>query len=423
MKRIYTAAVFLGLWACNNPANDSEEKVEKENETTAEVSREWRGEIMLNDSTPMPFNFLWEYTSGAYEMTILNGEERISTADIVQEGDSLRIGVPVFSNYFVVKLSGEQMQGYYINPDAENYRLPFRAEGGVKERFTVNEPNCCDINEKWAVKFHMGTDKEYPAIAYFKQNGEKVTGTFMTETGDYRYLEGVLSGNELKLSAFDGAHLIYFEAKLESGQKMDGLYYSGRSYQAPWIAYRDDNFTLRNPDELTYIKKGAGPLTFSFPDLSGNTISLADERFKDKPVIVQIMGSWCPNCMDESRYLKQLHEKYHGQGLEIVGLTFERARDEQSGRERAMKMKNDLQLPYPVLMAGYTRQDQPSAALPQLNHVMSYPTTIYLNRQHQVVHIHTGFNGPGTPVYDKFVTQNKALVEKLLSPGQKAKNS
>ena len=53
----------------------------------------------------------------------------------------------------------------------------------------------------------------YPAKGiFFQKDGDVVTGTFRTKTGDYRYLEGVMDGNRLKLSTFDGAHAFLFTA-------------------------------------------------------------------------------------------------------------------------------------------------------------------------------------------------------------------
>lgn len=389
-----------------------------ENNTVQKIPQagDWLGKISLNDSVNMPFNFEVKHVNDSvFTLTIKNGEERIVVTDILKEGDSLRLNLPVFGNYLVVYSNGDQMVGSYHNPDAEDYELSFMAKAGVQNRFTASEKNCCDINEKWRIKFNPNTKDSSDAIAYFNQvNDTLVTATIMTETGDYRYLQGVLSGESLKLSTFDGAHLFYFDAKIESGQKISGLFYSGRSFMEPWIAYRDDDFELRNPDSLTFIKQGAEDFSFALPTSKGDTIRLSDKRFEGKPVLVQILGSWCPNCMDESRFFKKLYTEYNAQGLEIVGLTFERARNKMDALDRAEKMQHNLQLPYPILMAGYTKEDKATNVLPMLNHVMSYPTTVFLNRKHEVVKIHTGFAGPGTPVYKQYVYDTKLFVEQLL---------
>lgn len=410
--RTYTAfLLILILGVCSAGCSEPEEGEVAPEEGT------WRGIISLNDSTEVPFNFeLNREEDSTYSMVIQNGEERIEVLDVEEFTDSLKFTLPVFANYIVVRKGEKEMSGEYVRPDAQNYRLPFRAVFGENLRFKVSGENCCDINEKWRVEFSPDTDEETPAIAYFQQKDTYVEGTFLTETGDYRYLQGALEDDRLQLSAFDGVHIFYFDADIESGQRIKGMFYSGRSHVEPWVAYRDEDFELSDPDSLTYLKEGYESLSFSFPSLDGDTLSLGDPRFSGKPVIVQVMGSWCPNCMDESRYLKSIYNEYHHEGLEIVGLTFERARDKETALKRARKMKDDLRLPYPVLLAGATRDDNAGEALPMLNHIMSFPTSIYLDRNHKVVKIHTGFSGPGTPVYDEFVAKDKSIIEDLLSP-------
>ena len=54
----------------------------------------------------------------------------------------------------------------------------------------------------------------------------RVTGTFLTETGDYRYLEGVVDGDSLKLSCFDGSHAFLFHAALDQ-DSFRGRFWSG----------------------------------------------------------------------------------------------------------------------------------------------------------------------------------------------------
>ena len=401
--RKYITIVFLaiGMMACNHPE-----------EVKAPKSGQWRGTIALNDSIDLPFIFEWNSKDSS--MIIVNASEKIEISKAEVFGDSIRFTIPVFANFLEVKADGEEMNGYFINPDAKDYRLPFHAFYGDYKRFNISDSNCCDINEKWAVKFSPGTDEDEPAIAYFEQEDSHVTATFLTETGDYRFLEGVLTGDKLMLSAFDGAHLFYFDGVISSGQKIEGRFFSGRSYFTTWVGYRNDSFELRNPDSLTYLKEGYEAFGFSFKDIEGNVVSLEDEQFKDKPVIVQIMGSWCPNCMDESRYLTEVYKQYHKDGLEIIGLSFERTHDWEMAEERVAKMKTDIGIPYTVLVAGATRDDKAANLLPSLNHIMSYPTAIYLNRDHSIRKIHTGFSGPGTPVYKTYVEKNKNVIEQMV---------
>jgi hypothetical protein len=53
--------------------------------------------------------------------------------------------------------------------------------------------------------------------------------------------------------------------------------------------------------------------------------------------------------------------------------------------------------------------------LPMLNKVLSFPTTIFIDRKGIVRQIHTGFSGPGTGIYyDEFVSDFNAFTEKLI---------
>lgn len=414
MRKILGLSLLFAIVACNQPATEQAEKAEEADNKPYDGL--WRGVIALNDSVDLPFSFELEANeTNGYGLVIYNGEEEIETKVTALGEDSIKIEMPVFANYIVAKLGNNKLSGSYINPDAENYVLPFSATYGDSARFEVTEPKCCDINKKWAVKFRPGAENEYPGIAYFDQVENLVKGTFLTETGDYRYLEGVLTGNQLKLSAFDGAHLYVFLAEIKDGQQIEGLHYSGRSSVKKWMAYRDDDFELRNAESLTHLKEGYSTVDFRFENLEGETVSLSDPRFKNKPVIVQIMGSWCPNCMDETRYFNELYDQYHQEGLEIVGLTFERTKDKETSLARAQKMVNDLNIEYPVLLAGSTAKDNPAELLPMLNHIMSFPTSIYLNADHSVRKIHTGFAGPGTPHYFEYTENNRQLIEALLS--------
>ena len=52
--------------------------------------------------------------------------------------------------------------------------------------------------------------------------------------------------------------------------------------------------------------------------------------------MIQIMGSWCPNCLDETNYFKMLHQKYKDRGLQIVALSFE-SQKKTSKRKKHLK--------------------------------------------------------------------------------------
>jgi len=303
---------------------------------------------------------------------------------------------------------------YYDHSRKGAYQIGFSATKNPETRFThVVEPTI-DVNGKWKVNFSPGSDHEYLAIGEFRQDGNKASGTFLTTTGDYRFLEGNVSGDSLLLSCFDGSHVFLFKAKVEQ-DKIEGDFWSGNHWIENWIGERDEEFELPDPNSLTFLNPGYSRIDFSFQNMDGEMVSLTDEQFKDKVVIVQIMGSWCPNCKDETAYLVSLYNKLHDQGLEVVSLAFEKSDNAETNLHSLRRLRDHFSIPYPILLAGKASKSEAAKKLPMLNHVLSFPTSIYIDRDGSVRRIHTGFSGPGTgEYYSEFVEETDRFVTQLL---------
>ena len=128
------------------------------------------------------------------------------------------------------------------------------------------------------------------------------------------------------------------------------------------------------------------------------------------------MGSWCPNCLDETRYLKELYEQYNPQGLEIIAIAFERTKNKEKALNNIARLKERTGAQYEFLLGGATRDDKAAEKLPMLNHIMSYPTAIFIDKMGKIRRIHTGFYGPSTGVYyEDFTKETEDLVENLLN--------
>ena len=80
-----------------------------------------------------------------------------------------------------------------------------------------------------------------------------------------------------------------------------------------------------------------------------------------------------------------------------------------------------LEVPYPILYAGSSNKEEAAAKMPFLNHVMSYPTCILVDRQGKVRRIRTGIYGPSTGAhYAQYKRSLTLYVEELLNEGQVA---
>jgi thiol-disulfide isomerase/thioredoxin len=381
----------------------------------------WRMTLHLNDSLDLPFNFEWTYTDAKKpKMIILNAEERIEVDEIRMEGDSVFIRMPLFDSEFrlLTKNKNSEFSGVWIK-HGKNGDISMPARGCAGRDYRFNEENAtgtpANFEGKWQVTFSPKQgDKASPAIGLFKQEGKYITGTFATETGDYRYLEGAVINNKMLLSCFDGSHAYLFHGEMVN-DKLQGTFYAGKSHQEPFEGVRNEQFELRSADALTYLNPGYKEVAFSFKNLEGKTVSLSDARYKNKPVIVQLMGSWCPNCMDEARLFSQLYKKYHGKGLEVIALAYEYSPDFEKAATAVRRHKQRLGCDYEFLITGVT-PDKAAASLPMLNHVMSFPTSIFIDKKGTVRRIHTGFYGPGTgDYYTKFVAETESLLNQLVT--------
>lgn len=372
----------------------------------------WQGNLLNGSEKEVPFLFRIEGSDTENPRMLVITPKIGAPADTIVVDEWVRN--PDEETYYIFKLpvfdaeiranlqnDGSLVGSYFSFSNGSERVLAFRATPQTDYLFSEAPQTSGSVAGRWETEIvHQGDTST--AIGVFEQEGAQVTGTFLTKTGDYRFLAGQLDGQRLQLSAFDGEHIFLFEADYdaENEKLTNGHFYSGKGYHATWEAQRNDTISLPDPEKLTYLKEGVTTLDFSFPDLNGDTVSLSDERFKNKVVLVQILGSWCPNCMDETKFLAPFYRQQQeaGADFEIIGLAFERTdNDMEKAVSRVKRMKERLGADYPILIAGLSADKETSGqALPQLNAILSFPTTLYLSKSGQVRKIHTGFSGPAT---------------------------
>lgn len=373
----------------------------------------WRGVIEMQNHQ-LPFLFEVAKSNESYTINLINSTEKILLDEISINGDSVNIKLHVFDAALKAKIEGDKLTGTFWKYYAPDASLPFSATFNESHRFAKEEKAAVDFAGKYQVTFYTPTDT-IPSVGIFEQKENKVTGTFLTPTGDYRFLEGNVVNDELSLSTFDGNHAFIFTAK-KSGDTLRGEYFSGKSSYETWVGVKAENPTMPDAATLTYLKEGYTTLDFSFPDLNGSKVSLTDERFKNKVVILQIFGTWCPNCMDETKFLAPWYDANKDRGVEILGLAYERKDDFEYAKAQVNKMKAKWNVNYDFVIAGVNDKEKASATLPALNKIISFPTTIFIGKDGKVKHIHTGFSGPGTGVYfEQFKESFNQKVNELLA--------
>ena len=374
---------------------------------------QWLGKLSNNENKKIPFNFEVKKDS----IFIINSAERIGARISIYK-DSLRVKIPVFDSELRFIKTKAGLMGYWHNNTKTNQKLPFNAflnQKGEKNRFNVGKSNTYSLfSGNWETTFSKGTKNEYKSLAIFYQEGEFATGTFITETGDYRYLQGNVCNDSIFLSCFDGAHAFLFEGSLIDNV-IHGVFYSGLQWSEPWVSFKNDSFALANPYLLTQ-QVARERLEFTFPNIDGGNFSYPNKSLHNKVVIIQIFGSWCPNCVDETKFLAGLYNRYQYRGLEIIGLAFESPKKLSDKIARVKDLKSHTGSKYEFLIAGSASKKEAKNVLPWLNEVSSFPTTIFVDKKGGVRKIHTGFYGPGTGEhYVKYTAEVDALVEALLS--------
>ena len=426
---LIVGAVSLLVSSCNSAPSESNNSAPV-SAATLLTPGPWRGELAAQGQK---IPFLFEVKTEATKPVLylinkgLNGEERLRCDEISAAGDSVTVRLHVFDAALVLRAAGQgKLTGTWVKYDAKTpYRVPLAATAGARPLFPVSERNSrAEFGGTWRATFQDGDGTSYPAVGIFQQKNGTLAGTFLTSTGDYRYLSGDVDGQELRLSTFDGSHAYLFTAsrtlpgplditKEYAANTLFGNFYAGKSGHETWTATPDPAAKLPDADTLTYLKKGETRLNFKFPNVfAGGSISPTDPKYRGKVLVLQILGSWCPNCLDESNFLAPWYEKNKQRGVEIIGLGYERSPDYAVAAARLRNLKTRLGIGYDLAVAGVSNKDSVARSLPQLAKFLAFPTTIFIDKKGVVRSIHTGFSGPGTGAY---YTEEKARFERTVA--------
>lgn len=381
---------------------------------------------------PLTFGLLLERGDSGYRGWLVNGKERSEIPAVRLEDDRLVLDFVQYNSVIRARPSatGNTLEGQWTRvsgPD-ETTVMDFRASwqqprpepppekrrgpGGIdKQKFLITPAMI--VQGRWAVQFESSED---PAVAVFEvARDDVVTGTFLTTTGDYRFLGGTFANDRLELSAFDGAHAFLFIADLVDNNTLAGDFWSRDTWHEEWLAVRDPEAALPDAFGQTTWNDEVALSDLEYRDLDGNLVSPADEKFAGKARIIEVFGTWCPNCNDATKYLTQLHRRYADQGLSILGLAFEMTGDPEEDAAQVRRYVEYHGIEWPILIAGTSDKTEATKAFPVLDEVRSYPTFIFLDGQGKVEAIYTGFNGPATgPAYDKLRTDFERIIEGML---------
>jgi thiol-disulfide isomerase/thioredoxin len=437
MKKLIFLIPILILGSCVEPSNPY----------SAAAPGRWRGVLYLDSKSSirpaqdlvkegqapdyaqkgegeLPFLFDVVYDSDtSFHIEVLNGEEKIIIRDIKWgrdrsvAKDTMRIEFSPFNSFIHTVYEEGVMQGFWYDRNrGPDYKIPFAAFYGNRNRFVqdVNLKPETDFGGEWRVEFGTG-DEVYDAIAEFRQNSRRLEGTFRTATGDYRFLAGLAEENKMYLSTFDGTHAYLFHGKQMPDGTIQGFFKSGNHYVTNWKAWRDDDFELPPEDSLTYMRGIEAPFNPAFMGIDGQPFYFGAPDQLGKVQVVQIMGTWCPNCKDETEFLIEYLKENPSEDLEVIAVAFEKQMGQENALRQIRAYKEKMGIPYRMLWGGYYRKKDASAQMPMLNEVISYPTLLFIDKENKVRKIKTGFNGPATSKYEETTRDIAKTIEDLLA--------
>lgn len=359
----------------------------------------WQARLIPSPGYDVAFEIRIQKGPDALKAVLMNGASSSPFTAAAWDGTTLTLDLAHFDARISAKRKGDDLEGTFTRQIATGaIEIPFAAS---KRRLPAPALTSAatPVDGTWGIEIEEGKGVTR-TTGFFHQSGAAVTGTMREATGDYGPLHGTFDGTHLVLQVFDGVHIYRFDGTIQSDGALDGEF---RSRNNPPSHWRGRRVTARAaeadfPDGFGVVKarNPAKPYEFSFQDADGRTVSSEDPRFLGKPMIVAFMGTWCPNCNDEAPVLREIHRKFHSRGLEIVALSFEYTDDMERSRRQVKRFKERYATPYDVLIAGTTKDAPASVSMTQLDGWKGYPTTIFLDRQHRIAKIHSGFDGPAT---------------------------
>jgi len=359
----------------------------------------WHAELIPSAGHEVFFDLKIATKGAGLSAVLVNDRAEFAFTSASWDGTKLTLDLANYDARIVAEMKGGRLEGGYTRVVAAGLaEVPFRASR--KARPLVATPKGgASLDGSWGIEMIDGKKTE-KLTGVFRQKGSAVTGTFLSTTGDYGSLHGTFDGEQLVLTVFDGVHVYRFDAERLPDGTLAGEYRSRTNPPVPWRGRRLDAAShgtfLPGSFDIVKPRNPAAPYVVSFPDVEGRIVSTSDARFSGKPMLVAFMGTWCPNCADEAPFLRDLEAKYGPRGLAVVSLTFEYTDDVERNRRQVKRFVERFGTTHLILLAGTTKDAAASPATLPLEGWEGYPTTLFLDRQHRIVRIHSGFDGPAT---------------------------
>jgi thiol-disulfide isomerase/thioredoxin len=383
------------------------------------LSGRWDGTAKVQDHLIVPLHLELSQTGSQLHGALVDGAQTMAATEGSVDGNALTLRFSQYAITLRLKLQEGTLQGQY-SKDNGSFSYP------VALKRQINPPPVAgkipNIAGTWIIPAESAKG-EHAWRLIIRQSGPAVTGTILRIDGDTGALAGDYRDGAFHLSRFQDTRPTVMEIVPNTDGtlaiKLAGPHIGGKTGETELTlaALRPlSSKTLPQPDSAeghTSVKDPREPLAFNFPDLNGKPVANTDPQFKNKVVLVNITGSWCPNCHDEAPYLEELYRKYRPEGFEIVALDFEEP-DQQHTLTRLHAFLKKYGITYTYLLAGAPAEVDEK--IPQAVNLNAWPTSFLVGRDGRVHFVEVGFPSVGSAdFYAEAKHRYAANIERLLA--------
>lgn len=378
----------------------------------------WQAAIHSEGQPDIGFQIDVARDGGKVTGALVNGPDREEATSGSFDGNTLILRFDHYDAELRASMKGRDLEGEFVRQRGKTKRIYSFSATRTPQEYAANVDGL-PLSGDWILTVGEGEQRKVWS-ATLQQNGGKLSGTVIPISGDWGTLTGYVRDGEIYLSRFDGIRALLWTGQITADGRIEGSFEDGRKV----VAERADQAIAQgtkplDPETYTKVKDPNEPFHFEGLDINGQKVSSTDPRFAGKVVLVTITGTWCPNCHDEAPVLVEFYRKYKDQGLEVVALAYEYTGDVARDLEQLKIYAKRHAIEFPLLLAGTTEAGEIARTLPQLENFGAYPTTIYLNREGKVTHIHAGFESKITGErHQKLVASMEERVQEMLKEGK-----
>ncbi|MCU0454181.1 MAG: TlpA family protein disulfide reductase [Bacteroidetes bacterium] len=356
----------------------------------------WSGSLQMYGGRSLSLELLLDHSPQPTAWLVV-GDEHTLVPEVMVRGDSVILTFAEYGAAIRAAWDGARLNGFYERYRRDTLRIPWSARpAGAQVKVHASTPPAVALVGSFRVFYQRDAGFDTLSSATFWARGDSIFGSFVAADGDLGLFAGIQRGDSVVLDRFNGWQALKLELKNE------GRHWTGQLFSRDLrptdlrLEARPEAAPVLPADRVASPVDPKARFQFSGVTPEGEVITESSSRFNGKALIVDIMGTWCHNCMDAAPILQRIAQEYRSRGLEVVALSFELSDDSAAGRRNLAIYRKKYGLDFTLLFCGSTDATYTDPALRrQIKNFGAYPTTLFIDRRGRIEDIHVGFRGPG----------------------------